>query len=132
MLDTNIVSDLVRNPQGPVAGRVREVGGERVRISTIVVAELRYGAEKAGRWRLSRQIETVLSAIEIAPFDVDAAITYGALRARLERMGRPIGGNDMLIAAHAIALGDTIVTANEREFGRIEDLPQVNWLHAVH
>ena len=124
MLDTNIVSDLVRNPQGPVAGRVREVGGERLRTSAIVAAELRYGAEKAGRGRLFKQIETVLGAIEIAPFDASAAIAYGALRARLERMGRTIGGNDMLIAAHAIALGDTIVTANEREFARIEGLPE--------
>lgn len=74
----------------------------------------------------------MLSAIGIAPFDAAAPIAYGALRARLERMGRTIGGNDMLIAAHAIALGDTIVTANEREFARIENLPRENWLRAVH
>lgn len=132
LLDTNIVSDLVRNPWGPAARRVREVGGERVRTSAIVAAELRYGAEKAGRWRLSRQFETVLGAIEIAPFGAAAAIAYGALRARLERMGQPIGGNDMLIAAHALALGDTVVTVNEREFARIEGLPRENWLRVVH
>ncbi len=68
----------------------------------------------------------MLGAIGIAPFDAAAAIAYGALRALLESMGRPIGGNDMLIAAHAIALGDTVVTDNEREFARIESLPREN------
>lgn len=133
LLDTNIVSDLVRNPQGPAARRIREVGDEHVRTSAIVAAELRVWAEQnAGQWRLSGQLEAVLGAIGIAPFDAAAASVYGALRVRLQRMGRLIGRNDMLIAAHAIALGDTIVTDNEREFAQIKDLPRENWLRVVH
>jgi tRNA(fMet)-specific endonuclease VapC len=70
----------------------------------------------------------VLDAFEILPFETPAEITYGDLRARLEAAGKPIGGNDMLIAAHALSLGHTIVTDNEREFSRIDGLPVENWL----
>ncbi len=71
----------------------------------------------------------MLGALDVVPFEAPADTTYGLLRARLEKAGQPIGGNDLLIAAQAVALGHTIVTNNEREFGRIEDLPRENWLH---
>lgn len=128
LLDTNIVSDLVRNPQGRAAGRVREVGEAQVCTSIIVAAELRYGAAKRGSSRLTAQLEAVLGALEILPFEAPADIAYGALRANLEQAGQTIGGNDLLIAAQAIALGHTIVTDNEREFGRVAALPRENWL----
>ena len=129
LLDTNIVSDLIRNPQGRVAQHIREVGEARVCTSIIVAAELRYGAAKKASPRLTAQLEAVLGALDVVPFEAPADSTYGLLRARLEKAGQPIGGNDLLIAAQAVALGHTIVTNNEREFARIEDLPRENWLH---
>ena len=128
LLDTNIVSDLVRNPQGQVAQRIRRVGEQRVCTSIIVASELRYGAAKRQSPRLTTQLDAVLGALEVVPFESPADATYGALRARLEGAGRPIGGNDLLIAAHALALGYTMVSDNEREFARIPGLPHENWL----
>jgi tRNA(fMet)-specific endonuclease VapC len=129
LLDTNIVSDLVRNPQGRVTQRIREVGDTRVCTSIIVAAELRYGAAKARSPRLTAQLEAVLGALEVLSFEAPADASYGLLRARLEQAGQPIGGNDLLIAAQAISLRHTLVTDNEREFARIEELPRENWLH---
>jgi tRNA(fMet)-specific endonuclease VapC len=128
LLDTNIVSELVRNPQGPVTRRIREVGEKRVCTSIIVAAELRYGAAKKGSKRLTAQLAAVLGALDVLPFEAPADSAYGALRARLEAAGQSIGGNDLLIAAQAVALGHTIVTDNEREFARIAGLPRENWL----
>ncbi len=128
LLDTNIVSDLVRNPQGLVAQKIRKVGESRVCTSIIVSSELRYGAAKRQSQRLTAQLEVVLGALEVLPFELPADAAYGSLRARLEKAGRPIGSNDLLIAAHALALGYTIVSDNEREFGRILGLPHENWL----
>jgi tRNA(fMet)-specific endonuclease VapC len=128
LLDTNIIADLVRNPQGRAAERIHEVGEMAVCTSIIVAAELRYGAAKKGSPRLSAQVEAILGALELLPFEAPADAAYGRLRARLERAGQPIGANDLLIAAHALALGHALVTANEREFARIEDLGSENWL----
>lgn len=128
LLDTNIVSNLVRNPQGRVMRRIREVGETQVCTSIIVAAELRYGVAKKASPRLTAQLEAVLGALEVLPFEAPADTAYGLLRTRLEQAGQPIGGNDLLIAAHAVALGYTIVTDNEREFARIDDLPRENWL----
>jgi tRNA(fMet)-specific endonuclease VapC len=131
LLDTNIVSDLVRRPQGIVAKRIREIGEPSVCTSIIVAAELRYGATKRGSSRLSAQLEAVLGAIEVLPFEAPADRAYGVLRARLERFGQIIGGNDLLIASQVIALGGshTLVTDNEREFARIDEIVCENWLH---
>ncbi len=128
LLDTNIVSDLVRNPRGRVAERVREVGEDSVYTSLVVASELRYGAVKKGSPRLSAQLESVLRALDVLPLESPADIVYGQLRSDLERAGRVIGGNDLFIAAHAICLGDVLVTGNEREFSRIDDLVIENWL----
>ncbi len=128
LLDTNIVSDLVRNPQGKVAQHIRRVGEAQVCTSIIVAAELRYGAAKKGSPKLSSQLELVLGALEILPFDTPADTEYGAVRTQLKRAGTPIGGNDLLIAAQALALGYTVVSDNEKEFSRIKDLRCENWL----
>jgi len=128
LLDTNVVSDLVRNPQGKVAQRIGKVGEALVCTSIIVAAELRYGAAKKGSPRLSAQLEAVLGALEVLPFERPADAAYGLLRAQLEQAGRPIGANDLLIAAHALALGFTVVTDNEKEFARAKDLSVKNWL----
>lgn len=130
LLDTNIVSDLVRNPQGIVARHIRRVGEKHVCTSIIVAAELRYGAEKKGSSRLSSQLEAVLGALEILPSEAPADTKYGLLRTRLEKAGTTIGGNDLLIAAQALALGCVMVTDNEREFSRIEGLRPQNWLRS--
>ena len=128
LLDTNIVSDLVRNPGGRVTQRIREVGETQVCTSVIVAAELRYGAAKRGSARLSAQLDTVLRSLEVLPFETPADSLYGLIRARLERAGQVIGGNNLLIAAQGVALGHPVVTANEREFRRVDDLPVENWL----
>lgn len=128
LLDTNVVSDLVRNPKGRVAERIRKVGEAQVCTSIIVAAELRYGATKKGSPRLTTQLEAVLGALDVLPIETPADAAYGLIRTRLEQAGRPIGGNDLLIAAQAIALGYTIVTDNEGEFARIDGLPRENWL----
>jgi len=128
LLDTNIVSDLVRNPQGKVAQHIRKVGEAQVCTSIIVAAELRYGATKKGSPRLSAQLEAVLGALEVLPFETPADAAYGLLRTRLEQAGRPIGANDLLIAAQALAFGYAIVTDNEKEFAYVEDLRRENWL----
>lgn len=128
LLDTNIVSDLVRNPQGRVAAKIAEVGEDAVATSIIVAAELRYGAVKKGSQRLTDQLEAVLGALDILALEPPADATYGATRVALEAAGAPIGGNDLLIAAQALALDLVVVTNNEREFGRVGGLRVENWL----
>ena len=128
LLDTNIVSDLVRHPQGQVAQRIRKVGEAQVCTSIIVAAELRYGAAKKRSPRLSAQLEAVLGALEVLPFETPADAVYGLLRTELEQTGKPIGANGLLFAAQAIALGYTIVTDNEGEFARVKNLQRENWL----
>ena len=129
LLDTNIICDLVRNPHGRITQRIRKVGEAQVCTSIIVAAELRYGSMKKGSPRLAAQLDAVLSALEVLPFDAPADITYGLLRARLEQSGKPIGANDLLIAAQALSLGHVLVTDNEREFARVDGLSYENWLH---
>ena len=128
LLYTNVVSDLVRNPQGPVAQRICDIGEAQVCTSIIVAAELRYGAVKKGAPRLTAQLEAVLGALDVLPFEAPADTAYARLRARLEQAGRPIGGNDLLIAAQAVSLGHAVVTDNEREFARVDGLHTENWL----
>lgn len=128
LLDTNVVSDLIRNPQGRVTEHISRVGEAQVCTSIIVAAELRYGAAKKGSPRLTAQLETVLGALDVLPFEAPADAAYGLLRAQLEQSGQPIGGNDLLIAAQVIALGYTIITDNQREFERITEIPCENWL----
>ena len=126
--DTNVVSDLVRRPQGVVAARIAEVGETRVCTSVIVAAELRYGAAKRGSAALSAQVEAVLGGFEILPFESPMEHTYAVARTRLEAAGNPIGGNDLLIATQALALDLAVVTDKLGEFSRVEGLACENWL----
>jgi tRNA(fMet)-specific endonuclease VapC len=128
MLDTNIISDLIRDPQGRAAKRIAKAGEQNICISIIVAAELRYGAAKSGSKRLLKVIEDLLGEIAVLPFDVPADVEYGTIRAELEAGGAPIGGNGLLIAAHARATGATMVTANDDEFTRVHGLKVENWL----
>ena len=128
MLDTNIVSDLVRHPHGRITARIAEVGETRVCTSIIVAAELRSAAARKASPQLKEQLESVLRALAVVPLESPADVVYGALRGRLEEIGHPIGANDLFVAAHALALRCTLVTDNEREFSRIKALPVENWL----
>lgn len=128
LLDTNILSDLVRQPQGRVAARIVAVGEEAVCTSIVVAAELRFWAAKRNSSRLKAQLESILAAMDVLPLDVPADRAYGQLRWTLEQSGQPIGPNDMLIAAHALATECILVTANVDEFSRVLGLSVENWL----
>ena len=128
LLDTNIISDLVRRPNGPVAAHIARSGENNVATSIVVAAELRFGADKKGSSALSARIEAILGAITILPLEPPVDAVYGRLRADLERRGTPIGANDMLIAAHALELERILVTDNVSEFERVANLTVVNWL----
>jgi tRNA(fMet)-specific endonuclease VapC len=93
-----------------------------------VAAELRYGSAKKGSPQLRRKVKEFLTEVPVLAFDVPADEAYGNLRAELEAAGRPIGSNNLLIAAHALTLGATVVTANVGEFGRIRGLNVENWV----
>lgn len=128
LLDTNILSHLVRQPQGPVARQIAAVGEDNVLTSVVVACELRYGAAKRGSRRLTRQVEAVLSALTIRPLESDIERIYASIRVALENKGTPIGAHDMLIAAHARALDAVCVTDNVTEFRRVPALKVENWL----
>jgi tRNA(fMet)-specific endonuclease VapC len=128
MLDTNIVSDLIRNPTGRARERLRRHGDEGICVSIITAAELRYGAAKRGSARLLTRVESVLSTIDVLAFDVPADAEYGRIRAELEVAGQPIGPTDLFIAAHACSIGVTLVTHNLGEFRRVRGLQVETWL----
>jgi tRNA(fMet)-specific endonuclease VapC len=129
LLDTNTISDFIRHPRGPVADRIRALGSAAVCTSVIVAAELRFGVEKRGSRKLATRVAEALDIIDVLPFEPPADAVYAVIRAGLEKAGRPIAANDLLIAAHAVSLGCTLVTDNERDFGRIKGLSAENWLH---
>lgn len=128
LLDTNIISDLIRRPRGPAASRLAEAGEDSICTSVIVAAELRYGAQKSASKQLSERVGLVLSALEILPLEPPADRRYAEVRHHLATRGTPIGPNDLLIAAHALATDLTLVTANTGEFERILSLRVENWL----
>lgn len=128
MLDTNIVSDLLRNPSGHAAKRIAEVGSDAICVSIITAAELRYGCAKKGSAKLLAHVEAILESVQVLAFDVPADVEYGGIRAELEVAGKPIGPNDLLIAAHAYAAGATLVTDNTAEFTRVRGLKVENWI----
>jgi tRNA(fMet)-specific endonuclease VapC len=128
LLDTNVLSHLVRQPQGSVAARIAEVGEDAVLTSIVVACELRYGTAKRGSKRLTRQVDAVLGAMTILPLEAGVDRHYAAIRTALERKGTPIGAHDMLIAAHARSVGAICVTANLAEFKRVPALKVENWL----
>lgn len=127
LLDTNVVSDLVRHPQGPITEKIETVGEDRICTSLIVAAELRYGAAKRGSQRLTAQLEAVLGALDVLPLEPPVDRIYGDLRVQLEKRGCLIGPNDLLIASQALALDCILVTDNEREFRRVGELTIENW-----
>lgn len=134
MLDTNIISELMRNPRGPCAMRVREVSDDALCTSEIVRGELHYGIErkrevspeKAGE--LTARLDRVFSRLVVCSVDNDTSSRYGRLRATLDKTGTPIGNNDLWIASHALALACVMITDNVDEYARVPRLVLENWL----
>jgi tRNA(fMet)-specific endonuclease VapC len=128
MLDTNIISDLVRNPGGQAAARLAEVGDEDVATSVVVAGELRYGCLKKESARLTERVEAVLREIEVLSLKPEVSAHYGEIRRDLEARGLPIGLNDLWIAAQARSAEAVLVTDDEGEFRRVKGLVVENWL----
>lgn len=128
LLDTNVLSDLLRNPQGRIVDHLKQVGESSVATSIIVAAELRFDAAKRASPRLTERVDKVLARLTVLPIEPPVDQAYGNIRRDLEARGQPIGGNDLLIAAQARVLGLCLVTANVREFSRVSNLRIENWL----
>ena len=129
LLDTNIISELIKNPRGVIFSKIQEVGEDKVCTSIIVACESRFGAKKKNSPKLIEKLEIILNSIEILPLNHPIEQYYAEIRTDLEQQGTPIGGNDLLIAAHALTLNLTVITANVREFARVPNLKVENWLN---
>ena len=130
LLDTNILSHLIRNPSGVVFKRLESILPATACTSIIVSAEIRFGLFKGASKKLKIQAEKVLEVLDVIPLEKPVDEYYGKIRALLNRAGKPIGGNDLLIAAHALSLNMILVTANVREFSRVPNLRVENWLES--
>jgi tRNA(fMet)-specific endonuclease VapC len=130
LLDANILSEFIRNPRGLVNKRLAVVGETTVCTSIVVACELRFGAKKKGSSRLEERVDEALASLEVLPLDKEADRHYAEIRTHLSRKGRPIGSNDLLIAAHTLALDLILVTDNVDEFARVPGLSIENWLAA--
>jgi tRNA(fMet)-specific endonuclease VapC len=128
LLDTNICVDAMNDRYPRVAARIRRLSPENIYISPIVVAELRYGADKSVRpLENHARIDRFVQDLQCMDFDLDAAAAYGRIRAGLEATGQIIGPNDLLIAAQALSNHLVLVTDNLREFQRVKGLQIENW-----
>jgi tRNA(fMet)-specific endonuclease VapC len=127
LLDTDVLSDLVRDPHGRIAASVTAAGEDTVCTSIVVAGELHYGGRKSGSSALRERIKLLLSAIEVLPLETPAEEHYARIRHDLTRRGAIIGPNDLFIAAQALALDLTLVTRNQREFGRVRGLRVEKW-----
>ncbi len=129
MLDTNICIYMIKNHPPSVIQKLREFSPSDLKISSITVCELEYGASKSANPEKNRQtLVKFLTPFEICSFDEQAAFHYGEIRTGLERSGNPIGAMDMLIAAHARSLSMALVTNNLREFDKVPQLRTENWV----
>jgi tRNA(fMet)-specific endonuclease VapC len=129
LLDTNIISELIKNPRGVIFSKIQNVGEDTVCTSIIVACESRFGAKKKNSQKLTEKLEIILDSIEILPLTHPVEQYYALIRTDLEQQGKPIGSNDLLIAAHCLSLDLTLVTNNVREFSRVPDLKVENWLN---
>ncbi len=127
LLDTNVLSEAIRNPRGPLATRLARTPPADLCTSVVVAAELRYGAARKGSARLSAAVAQVLSALDVLPLELPVDEIYGGLRAGLEAQGRTMGANDLLIAAHALTLQSILIT-DDQAFARVDGLKVENWL----
>lgn len=130
MLDTNALSELIRNPGGPLVQRLATVTPDAVCTSIVVACELRFGARRKASAVLTQRVEHLLATMVVLPFNEPADDHCAEIRAALERAGTPIGSNDLFIAAHARSRGLTLVTHNLREFERVTGLKTADWQSA--
>lgn len=128
MLDTHVLSALIRDPRGTVMQRLSGVAPDVVCTSIVVACELRFGARRKGSAALTQRVDDLLDAMLVLPLDEPADTHYADIRATLERVGTPIGSHDLLIAAHARSRALTLVTHNLREFQRVPGLKVEDWL----
>ena len=129
-LDTNICSYILRRHPTEMIERFAALDKEQLWLSSIVAAELRFGAVKLGAPRFQAAVEAWLTGFEVRPWPVEATHHYANLRAALERSGKPIGGMDLMIAAHALAEDSVVMTNNAREFHRVPGLAVEEWATA--
>jgi tRNA(fMet)-specific endonuclease VapC len=128
LLDTNIVSYLLRRAPEPLVQRLASTSRDDVGISIVTAMELRFGVEKnPERARTREAVDAFLSAMPVLAFPEDMPSVYGRIRVDLERRGKPIGPLDTMIAAHAVALKTTLVTNHTREFRRVKGLRVEDW-----
>ena len=129
MLDTNICIYLIKHQPREVIEKFQEIAPGEISVSTVTVAEMMYGVEKS-QYKEKNQaaLQAFLTPLEIVDFDFAAAQQYGAVRAYLEKTGKPIGAYDLMIAAQALSLGLILVTNNVQEFERIPGLAVENWV----
>lgn len=134
-LDTNIISDMMRNPRGLAATCAQKAsvdqGDATLYTSTVVQCELEYGLARKNSPRLQAAYQALMETMDVLPLDHKVATHYARLRVHLEQAGTPIGPNDALIAAHALALGATLVSA-DAEFARVPGLRLQNWLQPAN
>ena len=128
MLDTNVVSALMRAPWGALRQRIEMVGEGAVCVSIVTTAELHFGAALTPSSKGLANFKLILRGLRVMPIEPPTDAHYGRIRADLHKRGRLIGPNDLWIAAHALALDLTLVTANTGEFSRVEGLRMENWL----
>lgn len=126
-LDTHICSYVLRRHPASMIERFASLDRQQLWLSAIVAAELRFGAAKLSSPKFSAAVEAWLAGFDVRPWPVDAAHHYAQLRAALERAGQPVGGMDMLIAAHALAEDSVVITNNAREFLRVPGLAVEEW-----
>jgi tRNA(fMet)-specific endonuclease VapC len=130
LLDTNVVSALIRDPFGTLGVRMETVDPKSLYVNLIILGELKYGLQKRGSATLAERVSGAVSRLTLLPMRTPVDEIFGEIRVALERVGTPIGMNDLWIAAHALAEGATLVTAKEREFARVPGLKVENWLRA--
>ena len=128
LLDTNVISGLMRDPRGRLFEKIQAIGEAHVYTSIVVAAELRFGAVKKGSERLAAEVEAILGRIAVAPLGSPVDRIYAGLRKHLEAGGRSIGANDLWIASQALQDGSVLVTDNTAEFSRVPGLGIENWL----
>lgn len=126
MLDTDTVSYALRGTP-VVVEKLKAHRRADLCLSSIAVAELRFGASKRDSKKIHRAIDAFLTGVDVLPFDIAAADRFGAIAATLSESGEPIGQMDTLIAAHALALGAVLVTNNQKHFSKVRGLKLENW-----
>lgn len=114
--------------EGNVGARILAHAPSRICISANTLGELRYGAERRGSAKLRGLIDEFTGSVAVMPFDEHAALAFGKVATRLVAKGKPIGQLDTLIAAHAIALGVTLVTHNAKHFAQVDGLKSASWV----